>query len=231
MKLLPYVGTYDFDGKDLYNKFDNRAGIVGATNRPLLASEVSFLRCPSDPNGGMFHDESGGLFAARWSLTNYLGSSGTSAVQYAGDGAVLSPAQCSRLRKEFGGRADDGVLYGGSAVNRRDITDGEATTLLAGERGVDVTSGRGWWTGPGLADSCPAGWADVVLPTEDSFGLAGLYVQRHTSDDVFHWWSYHPGCSIFAMVDGSAHAIDYKIDKVVIRALSTRAGREHVLEP
>jgi hypothetical protein len=43
-------------------------------------------------------------------------------------------------------------------------------------------------------------------------------------DDVFHWWSYHPGGAHFAFVNGSTRLLSYDIDHNTLLTLSSRHG-------
>ena len=45
-------------------------------------------------------------------------------------------------------------------------------------------------------------------------------------DDVFHWWSFHPGGAHFVFVDGSTRFLSYDIDHHSLLALSSRNGGE-----
>jgi prepilin-type N-terminal cleavage/methylation domain-containing protein len=132
-----------------------------------------------------------------YGCTNYLGVMGTSPT------------------------ANDGILFHGnssSVINLTKVTDGASHTIIMGERGVSNDL-WGWpycgYGGSGTGDG------DNLLAT--NLGLSrGQPNGMHNS----HFWSYHPRIAQFLWADGSARPLTYDLDYQVLRALSTRAGRE-----
>lgn len=225
VKLLPY-----FDQTPLFQSLDLPGGITDANNRSQLdRARLQFLRCPSDKTVELVYTEKDGPFAGRWGLTSYLGVSGSNGFVISGNGSVLTPRQCQALvQRKSVKEADDGILFGGSTISLKDIQDGAANTLFVGERGVPEQGRRGWWTGPGLADACPAGWTDVVLPTNDALGLGGIGDRVDGVPGWFRWWSHHAGIVQFALGDGSVRALSVRIDPETFRKLGTRSGHDPV---
>jgi len=226
VQLLPYL-----EFKPFYAPIVDSGNAAAAAKKGLLGPEVlgAVIQCPSDPERPT-HLEAGGLFPGNWLLTNYLGVSGVSAIQASGDGGLLTAAQCRSLGTKYGLNLESGIFFEDSSVSIRDITDGTSTTLMIGERCRVKDGDHGWWTGPGLADACPVGWTDVVLPSDDPLHLAGLRDPDGSFADAFHWSSYHVGGANFVFADGSVHYISYNLDHETLKHLSTRAGHEEVTE-
>jgi prepilin-type N-terminal cleavage/methylation domain-containing protein len=217
MKVLPYC-----ENRVLYDQIDYLAGVTGKANRSVIEQSIAVFHCPSDPAVLNVFDCKTGDFAGRWSLTNYLGMSGTTGVQLSGTGLVL-PSRCDAF-EDHGEKTNDGLLFGSSHVWIGEISDGTSTTLLVGERGIYGEGQSGWWTGPGLAGGCPSGWTDVVLPGENVYGLGGLRPMTGEFDDPLHWWSHHSEAAHFALADGSVRLINYSIDPKTFLKLCTRAA-------
>jgi hypothetical protein len=223
VKLLPYL-----DQAQLYNKINLETGIADSTNRGHLGARIPGLICPSDPHGGKPYDEKEGPFAASWSLTNYLGVSGADGVISGGRGSVYRPDQCRKLDKDHRVLTESGIFFGDSRVRIEDVTDGTSNTIMIGERGIPRGGEHGWWTGPGLACACPSGWSDVVMPATDNLGLGGLGSQTGDIEDLFRWWSHHPGGGHFALTDGAVRFVSVNLDKKTFKLLCTRAGGDGI---
>jgi prepilin-type processing-associated H-X9-DG protein len=115
-----------------------------------------------------------------------------------------------------------------AALRIAKVTDGTSKTLLIGERPIiewENSGGDfGWWAaGAGLFWG-PPGRGDNVL--DSSEGLRPGSPQADTLDDIFHWWSYHPGGAHFVFVDGGARLLSYNIDHNTLLALTSRDGGE-----
>lgn len=224
-RILPFM-----EAEPLYLSLDQSAGIADRANREKLVAAPATFRCPSDPVANLGHVAEGPL-AGEWPLTNYLGVSGSDGVTFSGDGALLAPSACDLLDRTRNLGTQSGMLFGNGWIPFDRVEDGTGTTLLIGERGAPADGEHGWISGPGLADACPNGWTDVVLPAQDELGLGGLRVPVGDEGDVYHWWSHHPGGTYFGFVDANVRWIAYTIDPAVFQRLSTRAGGELVELP
>ena len=102
------------------------------------------------------------------------------------------------------------------------IKDGASNTIIAGERPVDAKCWAGWLLdGTGMDGT----GARRLGPRRLRRVLRGHESQL---DNMFHYWSYHPGGANFLMVDGSVHFIKYTTNDRTFRALCTRKGGEFV---
>lgn len=133
----------------------------------------------------------------------------------------------------------DGVLYLGSRVSFRAVTDGTSHTLLVGERPPSPDHRLGW-SYAGIGQNWD-GSADMLLGVEDLRITFRYPTCREgpyqfgpgSSDDVcdnFHFWSRHIGGAQFLFVDGSVRFLSYSAHPV-LPALATRAGGEAVTWP
>lgn len=149
--------------------------------------------CPSDPNAGVRTHTVTGIEQP----TNYLGVSGS------------APS------------FEDGILYSGSNVAIRDITDGTSMTFLMAERGIPRSLDHGWAVCAfGVSGD---GDTDNVLSTLD-----GLSIGKPDGAHNRHFWSWHTGMVHFGFADGSVRVIPNAVDTHVFHALSTRSDGERL---
>src|SRR6185295_13987877 len=195
--LLPFLEensvyqTLDFAYNGLCCETFEAAGPANDPGSKLMP----VMYCPSDPNGGR-----------TWSIparhvgshtpTNYLGVWGSSTDD------------------------TDGILYAGSRVALRQVTDGSSQTLLVGERGIPKDLFYGWSLcaqGKPAAGILLSGNEDNLLDTSQ-----GLRPGTDNGAHNNHYWSYHPGGAGFVFADGSVQFLNDQIDPITFKALSTR---------
>lgn len=177
-----------------------------------LGEPVALFQCPADLD----------VEGVRWSgntqvaLTSYLGVNGT---DY---------------------QAEDGIFHVDSATTTSSIADGLTNTLLVGERPPARDASYGRWYATHVVGK--NGSPDMLLGVSETNGPAppgivtglescppGPYEFGPGNDDlcdIFHFWSRHPGGSIFAFADCHVVFIPYHVDKHVMQALATRSGGE-----
>ncbi len=115
---------------------------------------------------------------------------------------------------------NNGMFFGNSEMEFRDVTDGETYTFLFGE------SAYGFWGD--RYSCCVAGRFN--FPNFDSYWVGGADPCGQASGAAmfFDFGSFHDGGVCFTMVDGSSRQIDRSIETQVFRALCTRGGSEPI---
>jgi len=201
---------------------------AGGTNwyawyNPMCEVKMKIYTCPADSRGTqVFPGRAtyGGLYVD-YALTTYLGNSGTTSA------------------------ARDGLLFIDSKIPMAGIADGTSNTILVGERPPNSNLEFGWWfaaygyDGRGNAD-CVMTSNDIALAnyfmswgcdTTNPAAKVGLQPGKAAVGcDAAHYWSFHPGGSLFLMGDGSARLVAYT-NNPILAALSTREGGEVVNIP
>lgn len=176
-------------------------GVQGLSNAFV---PLSAFQCPSDTTGprlknGMRRRIFNGLSAIgnawRPPTSNYIGSTGEPA------GDVRAPRQTNH-------RNPRGILFTGSNILFRDITDGSSNTIMAGER--EERCGAGSWIGNRNPDGNGPQGNDYVLgrmrmPINDPINTG-----NDNCTDGFS--SKHTGGAQFLMCDGAVRFISENID-------------------
>jgi len=117
------------------------------------------------------------------------------------------------------GPLNNGMFYGNSGLDDRDITDGTSNTILFGESLV------GFW-----ADN----YSSVVRTRDDHPGFNTHWTGTSNTEGVtcsiqfFGYGSYHDGMNNFCLADGSARSIASNVDNIVFWAICTRNGHEAI---
>ena len=177
--------------------------------------------CPSDQRGTQVFV--GAPYGIKdQALTCYLGNSGTTATAF------------------------DGVLYLKSKIKLIGITDGTSNTFMVGERPPNSNLEFGWWFAAYGYDG--RGNGDCVMTSND-IAIANYFIANYNSApnlpcngpaaqkiglqtgnpnvgcDAAHYWSFHPGCALFLMGDGSTKVVSITNNNI-LPAMSTRANGE-----
>ncbi len=195
--LLPYLEGDALFQKMNFNYPSNCCVFVKTLTPPNdISIALSVHACPDDSNARKkWYDPNYGYYA----LTDYLGVMGTAP------------------------KANDGILFCGSAVDIAYIKDGTSNTMIMGERAIPNDLYYGF-TYCGCGDPADyIGTGDQILHTQ-----YGLSPGKPDGSHNYHFWSYHPGGAMFLFADGSVHFLNYSIDFNTYQALSTRSGREVV---
>lgn len=216
----PLHDAYNFSQASCHSTTFGNREIVGsaAVNTTVVGAMIAVLSCPSDlppevVDTGLADTSLSSRQNARRS--NYLLSS-----------AVYTEVQCagSHLPLWF----EQGVFYNDLSTSARSITDGAATTFLAGEsRQIKLDPSSGPYWGSGTLSSThgrilPPGESKDYLPNNASCKIS----PRLCLPNAWVFSSPHPGGVNMCMVDGSVRFIKNEIDPGVWWALATIRGRE-----
>jgi prepilin-type processing-associated H-X9-DG protein len=176
----------------------------------LATYPIKAYRCPSDPRSeGLILD---GQSTTRWSLLNYLGSTGPDFIT--------------------------GILCKNLLLKPTDVLDGSSQTIAFGERPTQADGLLSWWyyidrklvASGALLMTVQYDYANSYLPHVYCPPPAIGVFQRGKYNDLcsmFHYWSLHPGGANFAFADGSVRFLSYSAEPI-LPALATRAGGEVV---
>jgi prepilin-type N-terminal cleavage/methylation domain-containing protein/prepilin-type processing-associated H-X9-DG protein len=130
-----------------------------------------------------------------------------------------------------GGSGDDANGAGAiTQVNPRrlsDITDGTSSTMLLGEKRMNVQLLKQFQANDNEGYTC--GWNHDTMRYSDRILLPDFRHASDPGDDRFG--SSHPGGMNIALVDGSVRMIPFNIDALIFRNLGRRADGEVVTLP
>jgi prepilin-type N-terminal cleavage/methylation domain-containing protein len=139
--------------------------------------------------------------------------------------------------RESGVEQSEGILFGGSRVRMKDITDGSSKTLIVGETFTDLEYSKDgnemdyWGLFSPQMGNATASWAPgFVRGTEHSEGVGSAVVPINSRLNPLmpgrlmemSFGSRHVGGAMFGFADASARSIDESIDLQTFRALATR---------
>jgi prepilin-type N-terminal cleavage/methylation domain-containing protein len=205
--ILPYLEAgAQFKSVHLNAAFYNAAAVVPPPNDTLLVPMKSFT-CPSYSYLDQYP-----------ATTNYLGCQGGPLTPQAGGPAVAAP-ECSNTtgqRTWF----SNGVLYAGSKIKVKDITDGTSKTIMVGESKYTIIA----WAGSAKSDS--AAVSTVLGSTMEQVNLIemsdSLIAGGVANYSMRIYGSNHSGGCHFLMADASARFVSETIDLNVYRQLGPR---------
>jgi prepilin-type N-terminal cleavage/methylation domain-containing protein/prepilin-type processing-associated H-X9-DG protein len=227
-----YVSAFDSSGNDTGPGWGWGAMILPELEQSPLQDGIAFIQpieaaanatprvmtlgvflCPSDsvqsPWSAVTRDSFGNPLATicQVAASNYIGVFG-----------VREP-----------GIDGDGIFFRNSFISIKHIRDGTSTTLLVGERSQKWCEAT--WVGAVTnAQLFPPPGSPAVPFTENAAGM----VLGHTFEgppnspglECNDFSSQHSGGAHFVFADGHVQFISTSINKLVFRALSTRAGGE-----
>lgn len=135
----------------------------------------------------------------------------------------------TQAQAQANGPLNNGLFFGNSSIDDRDISDGMSNTFLFGE------SLFGFW-----ADS----YSSVARARDDHPGFNNYWTGSPNSSTLinssssvstpqvyfFGFGSYHTGTINFCLADGSSRPIATNIDNSLFWALCTRNGREPIAQ-
>lgn len=202
------------DQENLYRELNTQAALLDPVNQASIQTVLTAYRCPSDVGNDRWDIVQEGTSTVLTSLStsNYIGNWGTLEIEDTcfPSGTVLPVGQTC---------VSDGVFYHNSRVNFRDFTDGQSSTLLAGERRSDQSAG--WYST----------WVGAVPEGEESLARvlgAADHAPNHPDAHFDDFSSHHVGGAHVLMGDGRVDFITQTIDEDTWRALATLRGEEVV---
>jgi prepilin-type N-terminal cleavage/methylation domain-containing protein/prepilin-type processing-associated H-X9-DG protein len=192
--ILPFTEQTNLHSTFNFNvPFQDTSNQVAAPNDKLVVPMKQY-QCPADNR-----------FAANKLLNSYFG------VQGGGTQPDCGNTGCSAANER--GMYVTGILFGGSRLGFRNVTDGTTNVFLLGESRY----GSAAWAASAKQDSCA--YARNVAGAQDAINLykgTGVHDSRGFS-------SFHPVGANFALADGSVHFINQNINLTIYRE---RAQRE-----
>lgn len=217
-RLLPYM-----EGANLQDQLDYSKAYDTAPNDVLLTIEVPMFSCPSvseDERIDQFRLDRDGLQLV---ASNYNGIHGPLR-DYDPDTNDYVGSKGTRC----GGYSKQGIIYPGSEVAMRHITDGSSNTIALGERIYHL---RAWLRGSdaGGGGVCTANSKNVQYPINTRHSNTLYYDYGGSSPVPFNnlfFASNHPGGAHFAKADGSVDFQSEEIPLYILRNLSTVSGGE-----
>lgn len=216
--LLPFI-----EASNAHQQIDSRLPIANPLHKKLLTFSTPSFVCPSDPGQNIFEiGEESDIHAMHVGGGNSDEDEGPHNVD---EGVKLfSIAKCNyigmfgTIELEDAPFRGDGIFYGNSRTQFRDIRDGLSNTLMIGER--DSRLGGSIWHGY---------IAGAAEPAARILGVAD-HPPNHPGGHFEDFRSYHPGGVNFLRADGSVRMYSQTMDQQVYMAMATKAGSEVVTE-
>jgi prepilin-type N-terminal cleavage/methylation domain-containing protein len=206
-------------------------GMAASTIRSLLATQLSWLSCPSDPSARpstqqWYWTVTGGKVTI--ATTSYKGCMGDSVITSTGSGGPLdTPFPNLGSTPDCHNTADcNGLIWRATyfnPINFKKVTDGTSKTFLVGECVVEQDYHSAAFFADGDWATCGNPLNYFIYPAEETNIKSAPNWQAARG-----FKSLHPGGAHFVMSDGSVHFVTESIDHTIYRGLATRSGSETV---
>jgi prepilin-type N-terminal cleavage/methylation domain-containing protein len=234
VQILPYIEQQGVGKMVNFNQHWSDASNYDVSRTPLMA-----FRCPSKEDGEMtFTAQPGGSDAEELNMlrAHYMGVMGAkvacpvaASAAYPASTYEMSP---SSTCNDAGGTALNGVMFPGSEVSFKDVTDGATNTFLIGEVAWDVGPQRVWLVGSASKTgvySYNYTAKNVMHPLNTAYRAAsGQPASGYFNNDL-SFGSLHPGGAHFAMADASVQFIREDVNLAgVLLPLASRSSGEVV---
>jgi prepilin-type N-terminal cleavage/methylation domain-containing protein len=241
--ILPFVEEQTlFDQIEFVDAKLNNWANYNHPNRQACAAVIKGYRCPSgdlpqagETNQGIpnrqpvsYRGVAGAMISSDDKSTRPPGYN--SAEFFALEG------ESSDRGRESGVESSEGILFGGSRVRLKDVSDGTSKTLMVGESFTDLEYSKDgnemdYWGlfSPQMGNA--TAWAPgYVRGTEHSEGVGSAVVPINSRLNPLmpgrlmemSFGSRHIGGAMFCFADASARFIDESIDLQTYRAIATR---------
>jgi len=204
--LLPFL-----EESAKYANYDLSHDVGSETNRPVTTSLLPVYVCPSMRNAQIVLGADG---APDLAAGSYIISFGTD-YHGVGNGAFMEPPEDR----------------GGYRLGLRQITDGLSKTIFFGEIDNSVL----WTSATETEEQVPGCWGDYTWANGYWFNsrghLSGTFNNAGPTDEQIMeeyrtYRSDHPGGAHFCIMDGSVRFVSDRVEKAVLQAAVTRAGKE-----
>ncbi|MHC2068307.1 DUF1559 family PulG-like putative transporter [Bremerella sp. T1] len=195
------------------------------TDNPIFGA-VPGITCPSSAIGELASDHPpGGNFpnAQQQGSLHYRANSGSYDVDL-----DTSSGDSSRYHSR------SGIMYPGSKIGFRDITDGTTNTILLGE----TSKSRDW-----LTSNMATGWGGIKPWVFGYFEYTGSWLTidhktvnypiNYTGDFITSTTPYtseHPGGAMFLMGDGSVSFLTETMPLGLLKSMATRSNGEVIAD-
>ena len=219
----------------------NAPSTVGAsaTLAPLVQTNISGFRCPSDPAGWLATTEDAGCDSGA-SGKSLLGR--TPSTRYARSNYVVSMHDLA-VQNDMRSSKLNGISFSNSRVKFKDLTDGSNYTLAAGER-IDKVLGGLAAGNPAPKHPASAVWAVSNLagyanPDGTNFCFWRGMIQQGASanypindfstvDTSKAFSSFHADGAMFVFCDGSVRFLNQSINSTTFQYLANRKDGKSV---
>jgi prepilin-type N-terminal cleavage/methylation domain-containing protein/prepilin-type processing-associated H-X9-DG protein len=234
VQILPYI-----EQQNVAKLVNMNQHWVDDTNFQASRTPLTAFRCPSKEDGEMtFTAQPGGSDAEELNLlrAHFMAVMGAkvNCPPLPTDPYPASTYETSDKPTcgDAGGCALNGVMFPGSEVSFKDITDGSTNTLLIGEIAWDVGPQRVWLVGSASKTAVynyNYTAKNVMHPLNTAYRAAsGQPASGYMNNDL-SFGSLHPGGAHFAMADGSVQFIREDVNLAgVLLPLASRASGEVV---
>lgn len=231
-QILPYIEQQNIGKTVNFNQHWSDTTNFDASRTPLTT-----FRCPSKEDGEMtFTAQPGGSDAEELNLlrAHYMAVMGAKVACPLPSNATYPNStyemSASSTCNDAGGTALNGVIFPGSEVSFKDISDGSTNTLLIGEVAWDVGPQRVWLVGSASKTgvySYNYTAKNIMHPLNTAYRAAsGQPASGYLNNDL-SFGSHHPGGAHFAMADGSVQFIREDVNLAgVLLPLASRASGE-----
>ena len=206
--VLPHL-----EGSNIYNRIDYNVSSLAPINRDMASQILPFYRCPSYTGAEFSRDPYyvTTVGSDKFAIRNYVAMGAKTVIGLSG--AV--PA--------------DGVMYPGSKIGFRDITDGTSNTVMIAETREENAS---VWI-DGSTAAVAARWLDLTSPGFTG-GSVSINHAPYFPGGVFpasigqNWGpsSSHTGGAHHLLCDGSVRFLSENMDVLLYDGLVSRNGGE-----
>lgn len=207
---------------------------VGSPNTAACGTLIPVFRCPSMPVEAHIDNTPAGTVMPGRVPTSYRVSAGGNPMS---DDVSTIPAGTPSWAVALEDKTCDGIFYGCSRTNLRDVTDGTTNTIMVGESYCDPKYTKNgqemdyWQIGAPQIGNWVLGGTGGTEYTE-GLGSTGPRINSRLDPLAngvimeIAFGSYHTGGAFFTMADGSVKFISENVDLPVYRGLGSRSGGE-----